>query len=146
MSSSSPEFNKTAAEIAPERSKAEKPAYPPPFSLRLTHDERAQLDALAGNMTLSAYIRQELLGDGVSTRKRSVRRFVEDEQALARVLGSLGESRLSANLNQLAKAVNSGSLPVTPETEAELLAACRQVMAMREDLLRALGQHPGPTP
>lgn len=125
---------------------ADSKKYPPPFSLRLTHEERAQLDALAGDMALSAYIRQELLGDEVSPRKRSSRRVIQDDQALARVLGGLGESRLSANLNQLAKAVNSGSLPVTPETEAELLEACREVLAMRQDLLKALGQNPGPTP
>jgi len=71
---------------------------------------------------------------------------VQDADALARVLGALGQSRLSSNLNQLAKAVNSGSLPVSPETEADLSAACRDVSAMRTDLLRALGKSPGDGP
>jgi hypothetical protein len=62
------------------------------------------------------------------------------------VLGALGQSRLSANLNQLAKAVNTGSLPVTPETEADLKAACKDVLALRADLLRALGRTPGDGP
>jgi hypothetical protein len=62
------------------------------------------------------------------------------------VLGVLGRSRLASNLNQLAKAVNTGSLPVTPETEADLKEACRQVSALREDLLRALGKSPGDGP
>lgn len=39
-----------------------------------------------------------------------------------------------------------GSLPVTPETEAELAAACRDVSAMCADLLRALGKSPGDGP
>lgn len=43
----------------------------------------------------------------------------------------MGRSRLSSNLNQLAYAVNIGSLPVTPETEAELLAALRDVQGAR---------------
>jgi hypothetical protein len=55
----------------------------------------------------------------------------------------LGQSRLSSNLNQLAKAVNTGSLPVTPETERELRQAARDVMVMRRMLIDALGLDPG---
>jgi len=55
----------------------------------------------------------------------------------------LGGSRLFANLNQLTKAVNSGSLPVTPGTEAELKEACADFTRLRNDLLRALGKSPG---
>lgn len=123
-----------------------KPAYPPPFSLRLTADERARLDVLRGKKSLSAYIRQQLLGDDTAPRKKGGTSPVQDADALARVLGALGQSRLSANLNQLAKAVNIGALPVTPETEADLAAACRDVSAMRADLLRALGKSPGDGP
>jgi hypothetical protein len=55
------------------------------------------------------------------------------------VLASLGQSRIANNLNQLAKAVNIGALPVTPETESEIVEACAAVSAMRRDLMRALG-------
>jgi len=64
---------------------------------------------------------------------------VKDKEALGRVMGALGASRLSSNLNQLAKAVNTGSLPVTPETEEELREACREIAELRADLLKALG-------
>lgn len=123
-----------------------KTAYPPPFSLRLTCDERARLDELRGTKSLSAYIRQQLFGDAAAPRKKGGTSPVRDADALARVLGALGQSRLSANLNQLAKAVNMGALPVTPETEADLAAACRDVSEMRIDLLRALGKSPGDGP
>lgn len=122
---------------------AGKKKYPPPFSLRLTYEERARLEQDAAGKPLGAYIRERLFGDDVSPRKKSGGRPVEDQEALGRVLGALGQSRLSANLNQLAKAVNTGSLPVTPETEAELQAACREVAAMRDDLMSALGKGPG---
>ena len=127
---------------------AEKQAakYPPPFSLRLTYEERAQLLAAAKGRPLGAYIRERLLGDEASPRKRQGNSPLKDEEALGRVLGALGQSRLAANLNQLAKAVNTGSLPVTPETEADLKQACRDVAAMRADLLRALGRVPGDGP
>lgn len=101
---------------------------------------------LRGNKSLSAYIRHQLFGDDTAPRKKGGTSPVQDADALARVLGALGQSRLSANLNQLAKAVNMGTLPVTPETEAELSAACRDVSEMRVDLLRALGKSPGDGP
>jgi hypothetical protein len=42
--------------------------------------------------------------------------------------------------------VNSGSLPVTPETEAEIKEACREIAEMRAELLAALGKAPGSEP
>ncbi|WP_025030857.1 hypothetical protein [Nitratireductor aquibiodomus] len=140
MSDLSPRFDGAAA------SKPVKAAYPPPFSIRLTQEERAQLDVLRGNKSLSAYIREQLFGDAVAPRKRGRNNPVQDSEALGRVLGALGQSRLSSNLNQLAKAVNTGSLPVTPETESDLANACRDIAAMRADLLRALGKSPGDGP
>jgi hypothetical protein len=116
--------------------------YPPPFSLRLTFEERARLDMLRGNMPLGQYIREQLLGEHAAPRKRRVRAPVKDEEALGRVLAALGQSRLSNNLNQLAYAVNTGSLPVTPETEADLRHACEAVVQLRDDLMRALGASP----
>lgn len=130
-------FNEIAAEEVVEKKK-----YPPPFSLRLTENERARLEAEAGDLSLSAYIRERLFGDEASPRKKPGNSPVRDKEALGRVVGALGASRLSANLNQLAKAVNSGSLPVTPETEADLKEACADVADIRADLLRALGLSP----
>jgi len=126
--------------------KAEKPKYPPPFSIRFTFEERARLDAERGRSALSAHIRECLFGDNVTPRRQSGNGPVKDGEALGRVLGALGGSRLSNNLNQLAKAVNTGSLPVTPETEADIIAACEEVKALRADLLRALGKSPGASP
>ncbi|MEJ7926700.1 hypothetical protein WG908_08030 [Sphingobium sp. AN641] len=58
----------------------------------------------------------------------------------------LGQSRLSSNVNQLAKAANSGSLPVTPETESDLRHACRDIAEIRRMLMRALGLDAGDGP
>ena len=116
----------------------QKYVYAPTFSLRLTLEERARLDADAGPLPLGAYVRSCLF-DAPTTRKRIFRRPVQDEQALSQVLAALGRSRLSSNLNQLAKAVHSGSLPVTEETEQALLEACSLVKAMSGQLVQALG-------
>lgn len=127
-------------------SKAEEPKYPPPFSIRFTFEERARLDAERGRSSLAVHIRERLFGDDATPRKKPGNSPVKDAEALGRVLGALGGSRLSNNLNQLAKAANTGSLPVTPETEADLIEACREVKALRADLLRALGKMPGASP
>ena len=76
----------------------------PPFSLRLTFEERAKLERDAAGMALGAYIRSRLLDpETVAPRKRG--KFpVKDHQALAQLLGLLGQSRLANNVNQLAKA------------------------------------------
>lgn len=55
------------------------------------------------------------------------------------VLAELGRSRLSSNLNQLAKAANMGTLPVHRDITGELQEACRSVQAMWDALLTALG-------
>lgn len=110
-----------------------------PFSMRLTFDERAKLEAAANGVPLAAYIKAKLFdGDLPQVRRRNTNP-VEDHQALGRVLAALGRSSLSSNLNQLARAVNTGTLPVHPETEAELMSACHDIKAIRAELVRALG-------
>lgn len=118
---------------------ASKPRTPAPFSLRLTFEERARLERDATGMSLGSYIRGRLFGEDASPRKTRGKTPLKDHEALGRVLGALGGSRLSQNLNQLARAVNTGSLPVTPETERDLREACAAVALIRAELMRALG-------
>ncbi|GMU68266.1 MAG: hypothetical protein AMXMBFR37_05990 [Steroidobacteraceae bacterium] len=115
---------------------------PAPFSLRLTFEERASLEQAAGDMPLGAYIRSQVFRGKKTRRRRRYRRPVKDHQALGALLGALGEARLANNLNQLAKAANTGSLPVTPETEKAIREACAEIHAMRKQLMQALGFAP----
>lgn len=110
----------------------------PPFSLRLTFEERAKLERDAAGMALGAYIRSRLLDpETVAPRKRG--KFpVKDHQALAQLLGLLGQSRLANNVNQLARAANTGSLAVTPDTEEALMSATADIQQMRQLLIQAL--------
>ncbi len=126
----------------PSPTKSEKRT-PPPFSLRLTFEERARLEQDAGDMPLGAYIRSRLLDHPAGDRRpRKAKRPVKDHQALASVLGELGKSRIANNLNQLAKAANSGSLLLTSETEKSLQEACAGVQWLRSTLMQALGLQP----
>jgi len=60
------------------------------------------------------------------------------------VLGQLGQSRLASKLNQLARASHTGSLSVTPDTEAALRSAAAEISEMRRMLIAALGMSDGP--
>lgn len=111
-----------------------------PFSLRLSAGERAQLEAEAKGAPLGAYIKAKALGAPLRIHKRGL--AIGDRKALASVLALLGQSRLSSNLNQLARLANVGALPMTPETEAELRASLSDVRAMRGFLIAALGLVP----
>lgn len=115
---------------------------PAPFSLRLTPEERQALEDRAGRQPLGVYIRQRLFAneDAEGKRHRAARRpAVQDERALAQLLALLGQSRLASNLNQLARAANTGALPVTPDTEAALTAATADVAAIKAMVMQALG-------
>lgn len=74
---------------------------------------------------------------------RRARRPIKDQEGLARVLAALGKSHIASNLNQLAKAVNIGVLPVTQEAERDIAGACLAVENMRRDLISALGLSDG---
>ncbi|WP_199190513.1 hypothetical protein [Nitratireductor sp. StC3] len=135
-------FNETGRE-ADKAVRANKPkrTRPSPFSIRLSEAERASLEKEAGGAPLGAYIKAKAIGTP-PIRPRGSGFHVVDRTAFARGLALLGRSRLANNLNQLAWAVNTGSLPVTPETEAELVGAVQDVRALRSLFLVALGMKP----
>ncbi|WP_299632588.1 hypothetical protein [uncultured Roseobacter sp.] len=124
---------------ATQQAALQKKTTPPPFSIRFTFEERARLKKAAAGMPLGAYIRQKLFEGELTQRRTRGKNPVKDHTELARVLGALGASRLSSNLNQIAKAAHLGALPVTPELEEELGQACRDIRNMRTDLMKALG-------
>ncbi|MEM9619366.1 MAG: hypothetical protein AAF936_15535 [Pseudomonadota bacterium] len=130
-------FQEAAAHTSKPKAK-----HAPPFSLRLTFDERERLRREAGSRSLGAYIRHRLFGDEASPRKFKRRKPGPDHAQLGRALGILGQSRLTANMNQIAKAANMGALPVTPELSDELHEACADIQAMRHALIAALGIKP----
>ena len=91
-----------------------KKTYPAPFSVRLTEQERAELMRLANGQPLGQFIKDAILKNGVRPPP-SRKPKIKDQKLLAKLLGALGQSRIASNINQLAKAANSGSLPVNEE-------------------------------
>lgn len=110
------------------------------FSIRLSEAERHRLSELAGPVPIGTYIRKRIFSTEEShPRLRRHQGRKVDDVALSKALASLGASRISSNLNQLAKAVHLGVLPVTSETESEIAEACLAISAMRRELIAALG-------
>lgn len=118
---------------------------PAPFSLRLSFEERGAIERAAGDQPVAAYIKSVLFG-AERPRATRTRSPVRDQKALAEVLACLGASRLSNNLNQLAKHANQGNLYFDHDTMAALCAACEDVRAMRQLLMAALGMKQGSEP
>ena len=112
---------------------------PAPLSIRLSAEERARLERDAAGLSLSAYIKERIFGVDAPRRLVRGKAPVRDHQALGQLLALLGASRLSSNLNQLARAAHVGALPVTPDTEAALQEACDEIASMRAMLMQGLG-------
>ena len=104
----------------------------------MTFEEKANLEKAAAGMPLSSYIRWKIFDPSTPPPQRRGKFPVKDHQALAQLLGLLGQSRLANNVNQLARAANTGSLAVTPDTEEALMSATADINHMRQLLIQAL--------
>jgi len=105
-----------------------------PISVRVTAEERAllvQFSEVAG-MSISGYMKwcslerdKHYAVKPPITRRRSP---TKDQKALAKLFGMLGASRIANNLNQIAKAINTGTLVVNIEIENLIKQACEAVL------------------
>ena len=110
-----------------------------PVSLRMSFEEKARLEQDAAGMSIAAYIRWRLFDPDRPPPPKSRGKFpVKDHRSLSKLIGLLGQSRIANNLNQLARAANTGSLFTDPQTEREIREAAADVADMRRLLLEAL--------
>jgi len=113
--------------------------YPSPFCMRFTKDERKTLELATGDRPLAAYIRWLIFGDEIPKNRTRGKKPVKDQKELAKLLALFGQSRIANNINQLAKAANSGSLPVNVDVLKALNEANSSVHWIRKTLMKALG-------
>lgn len=109
-----------------------------PFALRLSDDERRELERQAGSLPLGTYIKSRLL-DAEKAPVKRLRRPVADQAALAQILGMIGQSDVGDRLQELSDAVANGSLIIDDDTKLVIHSACAEVHAMHRLLLKALG-------
>lgn len=112
----------------------------PRVTLRLSQEDHVRLKSMADGMALATYMRAKVLGEDLPRRKRRSSASVADKQALAQILGLLGQSRIANNLNQLAYHANIGALAMDDETQAQIAEAYEHIIFMRQTLLKALGK------
>lgn len=94
-------------------------------------------------MSLGAYIKTRLFDPAVGPSRTRGKRPVKDHTALAQVLGLLGHSRIASNLNQIARGLHTGTLPLDDELARDLREAVDYVAAIRRALIEALNLSPG---
>lgn len=119
--------------------------YPPPFSMRFTKEERKSLELAAAGRPLAAYIRWLIFKEDMPEMPKKRTRgeaASQDHKQLAKLLGALGKSRIASNINQLAKAANSGSLPISKEIINALNESVSAIKWMRETLINGMGIKP----
>lgn len=110
-----------------------------PLSVRLTAVERANLQARAGTLTLSAYVKKALFDDTPAVAKvRSS--TLADQTLLAHLLATLGGSDLAASLYRLARAADNGSLLADEETTRRIQRQVRSPTPRSDDRWAMLDQ------
>jgi len=112
---------------------------PKPVFVRVTEQEREELERNAGDLTISAYVRSRCIGDSAQPHRTRGKRPVKDYEALCQVLGALGKSKLPNNVNQIAKAINTGTVALPEDMEAAMLEAAYNIAYIRMTLIKALG-------
>lgn len=121
-------------------SKIVKPNFP--FSIRLSAEERKDLEKRAGNVPLGIYIRSLILDNTLPRyyrRRMHTRAPVKDYEALAKILGKLG--REYGGFYKLAQALQAKN-DIDPEIRSRILAAHEDIGFIRRELIRALGLRP----
>ncbi|WP_438729261.1 hypothetical protein ACR9YC_02175 [Parasphingorhabdus sp. DH2-15] len=108
-----------------------------PFSIRLSDEDRAQLEREAGPLSLGPYIRFKLLGTKPVGKKLC--RPKANQKELAQILAWLGQSDIAPSLRELSKAARLGALPESPEAIAAINNACSTIDGIHAALIRALG-------
>jgi len=105
------------------------------LTVRLSPEERAAIDEAAdrAGLTPGSYARQVILG---APAPRQVRRPPVERRELARLLGLFGN--IGSNLNQIARAFNSGDEIDTVDLTRELIG----LKAARDAVMKALGREP----
>lgn len=130
-----PSFLSAAARPEPKPKRKKRPS---PISIRVTDEERAELQAMAGRTPVGAFIK-ECVFKGRTPRKGRHSNPIEDFDTLARVLSALGRSDVFRNLDALVVQVEAGTVDLSDEHIQTILAVCACVTSMRADLIRALG-------
>lgn len=130
------QFATAAAKPAKRKPKRRRPSS---LSIRVSDEERAILARKAGKRSIGAYVREKVLGDDQTPRRKSAGKPAVDSIMLGQVLGKLGKSEQVACLFLLLVAAEKNHVTMSEKDRAALHAACADVREVRAALMGALG-------
>ena len=107
-----------------------------PLSIRLTAEQRTQLEHDAASMSLNAYALSRLFDDYKPKRKRRVP--TKPDKAIASALRRMAHSGIAAYLASQIVAQEEGRLGLSLDEEMELRGAYSECYCVRRDLVEAL--------
>jgi len=107
------------------------------LTIRLTPEERAQLEAKAGDRALSAFMR-DLALERAARRKTAQHQPGDVTTALAQVLALLGRSGAVAGISALGTAAQNGVLEHDESTLARLDTGLDDLATIKHLLMKAL--------
>ena len=110
---------------------------PPPLSIRISDEERAQLKKDAKGGSLNAYVRERLFKSRAKPKLP-----VKQQQALVRALSRLGKSGITRFLENLKRAHEDGRITLSDFGLGQLESILTDCEAVRHDLIVALGVDP----
>lgn len=88
-------------------------------------------------MPLGAYIRMCLFDKPTPRIKQ--RRIAQDQKQLAQLMAFISATRIPGNLNQIAKAINSGTIIISEDIERDIKQACEGIEFIKAAITKALG-------
>ncbi|MBO6549307.1 MAG: hypothetical protein JJ964_06765 [Rhizobiales bacterium] len=117
---------------------APKPKRMAPLSVRLSKEQRVQLERDAVGMSLNAYVISKLF-DNPTKPKRRCKEPTQKDKAIARALRQLSQAGLVGYLLSQIEAIEENHLSLPEDEEEQLRQAYTDCCSLRRDLIEALG-------
>lgn len=115
-----------------------KPKRMAPLSVRLSKEQRTQLERDAVGMSLNAYVISKLFDDPVKP-KRMRKEPTQKDKAIARALRQLSQAGLVGYLLSQIEAIEEHRLQLPEDEEEQLRQAYADCCNLRRDLIEAMG-------
>ncbi len=109
-----------------------------PLSVRLSKEQRAQLERDAVGMSLNAYVLSKLFDDPVEPKHRR-KEPTQKDKAIARALRQLSQTGLVAYLLSQITDIEENRLQLSEDEEKQLRQSYTDCCNLRRDLIEAMG-------
>lgn len=112
-----------------------------PYTMRFSRNERKAMEILAEPLGCSVpeLIRFKVLNEDTGQQIAYLLEHINEQSENAKILAELGKSRIANNLNQIAKAINTGTLEITPDVVLQINEAYEAILWIRSQLIRKQG-------